>query len=161
MIPIATLENLPPQLIQVILWELYEIRFPYKLCALDCVLVPHLWADHYYKCCGLLECIFPGTAGLMMWKEPLLTKQGDLGFTDMCPDNIGILQSFCLLLSTWPNTHPSFSSYSVSRHTSNNVAAYEILSRACLFYVQTFHDHFGRPLLVPHAYPFDYHHDLE
>ena len=38
-----------------------------------------------------------------------------------------------------------------------DVEAYEVMSQAALYYVQTFFDHFGRPSLLPHAFLFEYH----
>ena len=160
LIPIMSLLNLPARLIQAILWEIYEIGFRYELCALDQVLVPHLWANYRVERKSLLYCVFPGTAGLVMWKEPLPTKPGDLGFTDTFTNNTQVLRSFCMLLAAWPDAHPSFSAFASAVSVAKDrkeAEAYEVMSRACLFYVQTFFDYFGRPPLLPHAFPLEYH----
>ena len=159
-LPITSLANPPVRIIRAILWELYEIRFRYELCALDQVVVPHLWDNHSRVRPSLLECVFPATSGLLMWSEPLPLKSGDLGFSDSFANNMRVLQSFCLLISAWPGADPTFSSFPVAMQSDKNtwhVSAHEVSSRACLFYVQTFFDHFGRPPLVPHAFPFEYH----
>ncbi|KAF8420261.1 hypothetical protein L210DRAFT_3654913 [Boletus edulis BED1] len=86
-IPIASLINPPPRLVRALLWELYEIGFRYELRALDQAMVPHLWTNHRIERVSLLYCVFPGTAGLVMWSEPLPKKSGDLGLTDTFVDN--------------------------------------------------------------------------
>ena len=108
-IPITSLTNPPPRLIRAIPWEVYEVGWWYELYALDCALLPQLWAKHRMECLSFLHAIFLGSSGLMLWSEPLPTSIGSLRFTDSFPDNIRILHSFCLFLSTWPNAHPSFS----------------------------------------------------
>ena len=162
LIPIASLLNPPPRVIRAILWETYEIGFRYELRALDQVMVSHLWANHRDKRVSLLYCVFPGSAGLVMWKEPLPTKPGDLGLTDSFTDNMRVLRSLCFLLAAWPDAHPSFSAFaslvSVPKEPKDRQAeAYGVMSRATFFYVQTFFDHFGRPPLLPHAFPPEYH----
>ena len=155
-IPTASLSNPPPRLIKAILWEIYEIGWRYELCALDQVLNPHLWAECRAERLSFLHAIFPGSAGLVLWSESLPSTPGDLGLTDSHSDNERVLRSFCLLLSTWPNAHPSFT-YIRLGEGSKHIQAYEVMSRACHFYVQTFFDHFSRPPLLPHRFPFDYH----
>lgn len=159
-IPIASLLNPPTRLIRAILWEMYEVGFRYELCALDKVMVPHLWANHRTERLSLLYCVFPGSAGLVMWMEPLPKKSGDLGLTDSFPANAQLLRSFCLLLAAWPDAHPSFSAFATAvsdPKVGKDVETYEVMSRVSLFYVQTFFEHFGRPPLLPHAFPFEYH----
>lgn len=158
-IPIDSLSNPPPRLVRAILWEVYEIGFRYELCALDKILNPQQWAISSRERSSFICAMFPGSSGLVLWSEPLPTQAGDLGLTDSFPDNIRVLRTFCLLLSTWPNAHPSFSdlpSGDVGAQ-SKLVQFYEVTSRACQFYVQTFFDHFGRPPLLPHHFPFEYH----
>lgn len=156
-IPIASLINPPPRLIRAILWEIFEIGWRYELCALDQALNPRLWAENRTERLSFIYNIFPGSSGLVLWSEPLPTVAGDLGLTDCFHKNEHILRSFCLLLSTWPNAHPSFSYFSLNQQSqSRHVAAYEIMSRACHFYVQTFFDYFGRPPLLPHHFPLEY-----
>ena len=46
-IPITSLSNLPPHLAKAILWEVYEIGWHYKLCALNQVINPHLWIEYH------------------------------------------------------------------------------------------------------------------
>lgn len=162
-LPIASLANPPVHIVRAILWELYKIGFRYELCALDRAVVPHLWDNQRRAHLSLLECVFLATSGLLMWSEPLPSKSGDLGFSDLFADNMTVLRSFCNLISAWPSADPSFSSFPVTMQSNKNiwhVSAHEVLSRACLFYVQTFFDHFGRPPLVPHAFPFEYHQSL-
>ena len=62
-------------------------------------MVSHLWANHRVKRVSLLYCVFPGSAGLVMWKEPLPTKPGDLCLTNAFIDNVQVLRSFCFLLA--------------------------------------------------------------
>ena len=59
-----------------------------ELRALGQVMVPHLWANHREERVSLLYCIFPGSLGLVMWKEPLPMKPGDLGLMDSFTDNV-------------------------------------------------------------------------
>ena len=155
-IPIASLSNPPPRLAKAILWEVYEIGWRYELCALDQVINPRLWTEYRTERLNFLHSLFPGSAGLVLWSESLPSRAGDLGLTDSHPDNERVLRSFCLLLSTWPNSHPSFS-YLHWKEGSKDVQVYEVMSRACHFYVQTFFDHFGRPPLLPHRFPLEYH----
>ena len=147
-IPITSLSNLPPHLAKAILWEVYEIGWHYKLCALNQVINPHLWIEYHTEWLNFLHCLFPGSMGLMLWSESLPSRAGDLGLTDSHPDNEHVLCSFCLLLSTWPNSHPSFS-YLYWKEGFKDVQVYEVMSQACHFYIQTFFDHFGRPFLLP------------
>ena len=133
LIPIASLLNLPPHVIRAILWEMYKISFRYELRALDQVMVPHLWANHWDERVSLLYCVFPGSAGLVMWKEPLPTKPGDLGLTDSFTDNVRVLCSLCFLLAAWPDAHLSFSAFaspvSVAKEPKDHQAeAYEVMS---------------------------------
>jgi len=120
------------------------------------VLNPLLWAKHRTERLSFLHALFPGSAGLVLWSEALPTRAGDLGLTDSFPDNEHVLGSFCLLLSTWPNAHPSFSSIHLTEGPKH-VQAYEVMSQACHFYIQTFYDHFGRPPLLPHHFPLEFH----
>ncbi|KAF8123522.1 hypothetical protein EV363DRAFT_1179741, partial [Boletus edulis] len=161
-IPIASLINSPPRLVRALLWELYEIGFRYELRALDQAMVPHLWTNHRIERVSLLYCVFPGTAGLVMWSEPLPKKSGDLGLTDTFVDNKKpeVLRSFCLLLTAWPDAHPSFHEFATAvrlHKDRKDTEVYEVMSQACFFYVQTFFDHFGRPPLLPHAFPLEYY----
>ena len=123
-------------------------------------MVPHLWANHHVERVSLLYCVFPGSAGLVMWKEPLPTKPGDLCLTDAFIDNVQVLCSFCFLLAAWPDADPLFSAFATAVRATKDrkdVEAYEVMFRAALYYVQTFFDHFGRPPLLPHVFPFEYH----
>ncbi|KAN0086211.1 hypothetical protein V8E55_007345 [Tylopilus felleus] len=144
---IALLTNPPPRLIRAILWEIYEIGWHYELCALDQALNPQLWAEHRTERLSFMHALFPGSLSLVLWSEALPSKPGDLRLMD----------SFCMLLSTWPDTHPLFSHLPAFSEQSKQVQAYEIMSRACTFYIQTFFDHFSRPPLLPHHFPFEYH----
>ena len=155
-ISIASLTNPPPRLTRAILWEIYEIGWRYELCALDQALNPRLWAEHRMERVSFMHAIFPGSSGLVLWSEALPSKPGDLGLTDSFSDNLHVLRSFCLLLSTWPGAHPSFTFIPTFSEQSKQVEAYEIMSQACNFYVQTFFDHFARPPLLPHRFPFEY-----
>ena len=155
-IPIASLSDPPPHLIKAILWEIYEIGWRYELCALDQVLFPWLWAEHRRERLSLMHAIFPGSSGLVLWSEALPSKPGDLGLTDSFANNVRVLRSLCVLLSTWPGAHPSFSCLPSFTGQSKQAQAFEIVSRACDFYVQTFFDHFGRPPLLPHHFPPEY-----
>ena len=154
-ITIASLTNPPPRLIQAILWEVYEIGWRYELCALDQALNPHLWAEYCAERLSFIHTLFPGSSGIVLWSEALPTRAGDLGLTDSFPDNKRVLRSFCLFLSTWPNPHPSIASFPLTEPT--RAQAYELASHACHFYVQTFFNHFGRPPLLPHQFPLEYH----
>ena len=155
MISIASLANLPPRDTRAILWEVYEIGWRYELCALDQVLNARLWSEHRTERLSFLHTLFPGSAGLVLWSESLPSCAGSLGLTDAFPDNERVLRSFCLLLSTWPNA-PSLSFLHFGER-NKQVHAYETMSRACHFYIQTFFDHFGRPPLLPHRFPLEYH----
>ena len=104
-----------------------------------------------------MENLFPGGLGLMLWSEPLPICAGNLGLMDSFADNERVLQSFCLLLSTWPDPHPSFSCVPRFNERFKQAQAYEIMSQACEFYVQTFFDQFGHAPLLPHQFPLDYH----
>ena len=156
-IPIASLTDPPPRLVRVVLWEIYEVGWHYELCALDQALLPQIWAEHRWEHISFLHAIFLGSSGLVLWSEPLPSTTGDLRLTDSFPDNSRILHSFCLLLSAWPNTHPSFANIPFSVEQSAQLKTYEIMSHACEFYVQTFFDHFGHPPLLPHCFPLEYH----
>ena len=71
-----------------------------------------------------------------------------------------VLRSCCFLLAAWPDADPLFSAFAtVVRVTKDqkDIEAYKVMSQAALYYVQTFFDHFGRPPLLPHAFPFEYH----
>jgi hypothetical protein len=153
---IASLSNPPPHLTRAILWEIYEISWRYELCALDQAIQPQLWGEHCMEHLSLMHAIFPGSSGLVLWSEALLSKPGNLGLTDSFTNNVHVLRSFCVLLSTWPGAHPSFSYIPSFSEESKQAEAYVIVSRACDFYVQTFFDHFGRPPLLPHHFPFEY-----
>jgi hypothetical protein len=155
-IPIASLSNPPPHLIRAILWEIYEIGWHYELCALDQAIQPRLWGEHRTEHLSLMHAIFPGSSGLVLWSEALPSKPGNLRLTDSFTDNVRVLRSFCVLLSTWLGAHPSFSYIPSFSEESKQAEAYVIMSRACDFYVQTFFDHFGRPPLLPHHFPFKY-----
>ena len=152
-ISITSLTNPPPCLVRAILWEVYEVGWQYELYALNRALLPQLWAEHCMERLSFLHAIFLGSLGLMLWSEPLPTSIGSLGFTDSFPDNVRILCSFCLFLSTWPNAYPSFS----ETIPHKQCVQYEVLGRACHFYVQTFFDYFGHPPLLPHRFLLDYH----
>ncbi|KAN0074457.1 hypothetical protein V8E55_011869 [Tylopilus felleus] len=141
--PIASLLNPPPRFIKAVLWEIS--------------LNPDLWAHHRMKRLLFLHMLFTGSSGLVLWAEPLPSTGSDLGLTDSFPDNESVLRLFCLLLSTWLDVHPSFSYLHLDKG-SKHVQAYEIMSHTCLFYVQTFFNHFGRPPLIPHCFPLEYHH---
>ena len=104
-----------------------------------------------------MENLFPGSLGLVLWSEPLLIHAGDLGLMDSFTGNERVLRSFCLLLSTWPDPHLSFSCVPCFDERFKEAQVYEIMSQACKFYVQTFFDHFGRASLLPHQFPLDYH----
>ncbi|KAH0831330.1 hypothetical protein J3R83DRAFT_13979 [Lanmaoa asiatica] len=154
---IASLTNPPPRLIRAILWEIYEIGWRYELCALDQALNPSLWAEHRTERVSFMHAIFPGSSGLVLWSEPLPSKAGDLGLTDSFADNVRVLRSLCVLLSTWLGAHPSFSYIPSFDGQFKQAQVYETMSRACEFYVQTFFDHFGHPPLLPHHFPLEYH----
>ena len=156
-IPITSLSNLPPRLTQAILWEIFEIGWRYELYALDQALNPQLWAEHRTERVSLFHSIFLGSAGLVLWSEPLPKAAGNLGLTDWWVDNDQVLRCFCFLLASWPNAHPSFLCIPRFDLESKRAQAHELMSRACTFYVQSFFDHFGRPPLLPHQFPFDYH----
>ncbi|KAH0834936.1 hypothetical protein J3R83DRAFT_10626, partial [Lanmaoa asiatica] len=149
-IPVSSLSNPPPRLIQAILWEIFEIGWRYELCALDQALNPQIWANHRTVRLSLIHAIFRGSAGLVLWSEPLPKVAGDLGLTDAWANNESVLRSFCFLLASWPDAHPSFSYIPSLDPASKQAQAYEVMSRVCMFYVQTFFDHFGRPPLLPH-----------
>ena len=156
-IPIASLSNPPPCLIQAILWEIFEVGWRYELYALDQALNPQLWTKHQTERVNLFHAIFLGSAGFVLWTEPLPKAAGDLGLMDSWADNEQVLRHFCFLLASWPNAHLSFSCLPRFDPESKQAQAYEVMSRACTFYVQTFFDHFGRPPLLPHQFPLDYH----
>lgn len=161
-ISITSLANPPPRVIKAVLWEVYEIGWRYELCALDQALNPRLWTEHRAERLSFLHALFPGSAGLVLWSEKLPSRPGDLGLTDSFPENKCVLGTFCLLLSTWPNAHPSLGSFQFIDWSYRNdgrmpIHVYDVVSRACRFYVQTFFDHFGRPPLLPHRFPLEYH----
>jgi hypothetical protein len=97
---IISLTNPPSHLIRAILWEIYEIGWRYELCALDQALHPRLWAEYRTEHVSFMHALFPGSSGLVLWSEALLSKPGDLRLTDSFPDNVRVLRSFCMLLST-------------------------------------------------------------
>ncbi|KAH0827363.1 hypothetical protein J3R83DRAFT_4008 [Lanmaoa asiatica] len=114
----------------------------YELCALDQVLNPQIWANHQTVQLSLIHAIFRGSAGLVLWSEPLPKVAGDLGLTDAWANNESVLRSFCFLLASWLDAHPSFSHIPSLDLASKQAQAYEVMSRVCMFYVQTFFDHF-------------------
>ena len=107
-ISITLLTNPSPCFIRVILWKIYKISWCYELCAFDQPLNPWLWAEHCMECVSFMHAIFPGSSGLLLWSEALLSKPGNLGLTHLFLNNVHALHSFCLLLSMWPSIHLSF-----------------------------------------------------
>jgi len=75
-----------------------------------------------------MHVLFPGSSDLVLWSKPLPSKAGDLGLTDSFADNVHVLHSFCLLLSTWPGTHLSFLYIPTFSGQSKQTQAYEVMS---------------------------------
>ena len=157
----ASLANPPVHLVRAILWELFELGFHLELRAIDRAMVPDLWVKYSKTRCSLLECVWPGPRGETKWESSLPRQRGDLGFTDVVLRNRQVFNSFCLVLSAWPGAHPSLYAFATAGGSDvTQQAAYGVLSRALLFYAQCFFDRFGRPPIVPHAFPLDFHHPI-
>ncbi|KIJ10619.1 hypothetical protein PAXINDRAFT_16389 [Paxillus involutus ATCC 200175] len=143
-------------LVKQILWELYELNFRYELYALDRVMAMELWASSFTERCALLHSIFPGDSGLLMWDDSLPKQDSDVGlgagsWKELHP----WVDKFQELLSVWcdaPSRLSSLLGDPVADH--DNQVAHLTMQSATNFYVQTFFDHFGKPPVVPHVYPF-------
>lgn len=153
-ISIESLADPPVLLAKRILWELYELNFRYELYALDRVMAPNLWAESFVERRALLYSIFPGDSGLLMWDDALPKEPSQLGLgASQCIDIRPFLDNFRQLLSVWRDAPSRLAEPLVDVDPDNQVSFLTMRS-ACDFYVQTFFDHFGRPPVVPHMYPF-------
>ncbi|KIJ07374.1 hypothetical protein PAXINDRAFT_19429 [Paxillus involutus ATCC 200175] len=146
-IAIATLEDPPAHLIRCILWEIYELGFRYELLDLDRAMVPGLWTEAPAERTELLYSIFPGESGLVMWQEDMPTTEQGMWASPATA--YPFLESWRKLLSAWPEA-PSRLCSPIVQESFSSVVQSEILSSACMFYVQTFFDLFGRPPIVTH-----------
>ena len=79
----------------------------------------------------------------------------DLGFMDAVPCNWPVFNSFCIVLSAWPGAHPGL--YKFATTGDRNVTKVHKTLSTMLFYMQCFFDQFGRPPIVPHAFPYDFY----
>ncbi|KIJ08168.1 hypothetical protein PAXINDRAFT_18677 [Paxillus involutus ATCC 200175] len=149
-ITIATLEDPPAHLIRCILWEIYELGFRYELLDLDRAMVPGLWTEAPTERTELLYSIFPGESGLVMWQEDMPTTEQGMWASPATA--YPFLESWRKLLSAWPEA-PSRLCSPIVQESFSSVVQSEILSSACMFYVQTFFDLFGRPPIVTHRVP--------
>ena len=157
-VSIASLTNPPVRLVHAILWELFELGFHHELHAIDHAMVPDLWVKVPKMRRSLLDCVWPGPYGEMKWEGLLPQQKGDLGFMDAVLCNQSVFNSFCVVLSAWPGAHPGLYKFATAGDKDvTQQAAYETLSSALLFYAQCFFDRFGRPPIVLHAFPHDFH----
>ncbi|KAF9230549.1 hypothetical protein BU15DRAFT_83492 [Melanogaster broomeanus] len=148
-----SLADPPVLLAKQILWELYELNFRYELYALDRVMAPELWASCFTERRALLHSIFPGDSGLLMWDDTLPKPSSDMGLCSATwIDARPSVDKFRELLSVWCDA-PSRLSAPLG-DLPDNQAAHLTMQSASDFYVQTFFDHFGRPPVVPHVFPF-------
>ncbi|KIK71992.1 hypothetical protein PAXRUDRAFT_105422, partial [Paxillus rubicundulus Ve08.2h10] len=146
-IAIATLEDPPAHLMRCILWEIYELGFRYELLDLDRAMVTGLWIEAPAERTELLYSNFPGESGLVMWQEDMPTTEQ--GMWAAPATAYPFLESWRKLLSAWPEA-PSHLRSPIVQESFSPVVQSDILCSACMFYVQTFFDLFGRPPIVPH-----------
>lgn len=157
-ITIESLSNPPPRLMRAILWELYEVGFRMELRALDQAIVPRLWKDHRALRIKMFDAIFPAVAGILFWNSAVPQRPGSIGLTDAVQDDEDFLRRWCFILSAWPDVPSCLESTPyLATADERRVWLHRQLSEACFFYVKTFYKYFGRPPLVPHRFPLDYH----
>ena len=144
-----TLNDPPPRLIHAILWEVYELGFWFKLCALNPAVVPQLWKTFLKASKDALDRIF----STPFWRTPLPDSPGSLGLTDRPIDNSDMLRRLCFFLVGWSNA-PSALSGTPFGLSGNQLQAWEFeqSSKVTMFYVTTFFKHFGRAPLIPHQF---------
>ena len=152
-IDFATLSDPPLHLIRAILWEVYELGFWFELRVLDQAVVPQLWKAFLRACKDALDRIFP----TCFWRAPLPNSPGSLGLMERPIDNFDMLQHLCLFLAGWPDAPSCFNGTPVGL-SGNQLRAwqFEQSSKVALFYVMTFHKHFGCAPLVPHQFTPEY-----
>ncbi|KAH7903535.1 hypothetical protein BJ138DRAFT_1020478, partial [Hygrophoropsis aurantiaca] len=151
LIPISTLSDPPTRLMRQILWELYELNFRFELLALDHIMAPEIWEEAPVERRELLYSIFPGEGGLVMWSGPLPSEEEGL-FCGSFKQAAPYVESFRKLLWSW-NGAPARLRDPVELKGDGNQTFWTLMECAAHFYVQTFFDHFGRPLVVPHTLP--------
>ncbi|KIJ21118.1 hypothetical protein PAXINDRAFT_6892 [Paxillus involutus ATCC 200175] len=155
-IVVDSLTDPPVLLAKWILWELYELNFRYELYALDHIMATELWVSSFTEHRALLHSIFPSDSGLLLWDDSLPKQDSNLGlgagsWKELHP----WVDKFRELLSVWRDA-PSRLSLLLGNPVADrdNQAAHLTMQSATNFYVQTFFDHFGRPPVIPHVYPF-------
>ncbi|KAG1721915.1 hypothetical protein EDB19DRAFT_1916995 [Suillus lakei] len=150
-VSVASLTNPPRRLTQRITWELFELGFCYELRDLNRYLAHKRWADDLIGHEQLLDSIFPGEAGLVMWSEQFPEDNYGMWNNTL----IGVLpylEKFCELICAWDNAPPLLVA-PLTPDSFTDTKCWEVMHTVTAFYVQTFFCHFGRPPIVPHFIP--------
>jgi hypothetical protein len=155
--------DLDPNVIQEIIWELFEHNFRYELLLLDMVAARSQWHDpeHYqgrpYAAVARRETIrevFGDDGKFILWGDPFPTY--NTGFQAETMDaRKPYLERLRKVMLAWPET-PSVLDYSFYPNPDKEAEKYspQVLERRVIvFYCQTFFDYFGRPPIVPHRIP--------
>lgn len=157
--PIAVVDgvaqNLEPQIIRQIHWELLELNWRYELMALDKVAAPHQWAgeDIANKRVDTILLVFSPFPSFILTDGPFPTEQTSASAASHI-DRLPALKALRRVMVDWKGCTSLIKIAQVHELLTTECPEAALLEEHTMdFYCQTFFEYFHRPPILPALLP--------